>query len=797
MHGKSHVMVFMSVVLSLGVMGSRKAGTLRDALAQTETQYDGSRQAGSQIGGIRVAGNRNISTDKILSRVRSRVGELLDPATAGEDAKRIATLPGVAKVGWDAPIVHNKVELTFVVVERDVVRSVDFAGNRKIKAKNLRHILGFKRGDWLDPMAAEAGRSRLTDFYRRKGFAFAQVALDTEKLGKGRLAYTINEGPRVKITTVKLSGNDTIKTGALRKAIKTQKRNWLLWPSYYAEDRMAEDVARLQTIYQKKGFLDAKITVGKKFSADKSKLGLTFEIDEGPVYTTERIGFTGNTHFDDSRLRQELKSKEGQIYSKRMGEADVKRLVKLYHEQGFIDTEVEHVSVLVRDVNVVNVGFEITEGQRFRIGRINIIGNAQTQDKVIRRVLDEYDFQPGQWYNADIARGDGSGYLEKLIRSTVLTEAATITPSGQTPGRKDAQVSVIEGQTGNLLVGAGLTSNSGVIGQLIWEQKNFDIKDWPESFGEFVTGEAFKGAGQNLRIALMPGTEVSHYYVRFTEPYLKDKPIAFDVVGSSWERWRESFDEQRTKGYVGLEKRYKNRWRRSVGFRVENVDVDGLDSDAPREIINVKGGNVLLGVKFGIGRDLTDDRFNPSRGYRLNAGYEQLGGDHTFGILSGTYTRHKTIYEDLAERKTILTTRLLAATVVGDAPPFEKFYAGGSPMDTVYCIRGFDYRGVSPRGLQTNVANPERKDPIGSDWIFLANAEAVVPLVGEEIAALFFVDSGAIDSGSYRAGLGTGIQIRIPWLMGPVPMRFEFATPLMKDSDDDTQVFSFSIGQLF
>ena len=112
-------------------------------------------------------------------------------------------------------------------------------------------------------------------------------------------------------------------------------------------------------------------------------------------------------------------------------------------------------------------------------------------------------------------------------------------------------------------------------------------------------------------------------------------------------------------------------------------------------------------------------------------------------------------------------------------------------------MRGFDYRGVSTRGLQTNVANPERKDPVGSDWLFLAGAEVTVPLVADNFALLLFVDSGAIDTGNFRAAIGAGVQIMIPQWFGPVPMRFELATPFMKSSGDETQVFSFSIGRLF
>ena len=743
------------------------------------------------IGSIRTVGNRSISSTEILSKVRSRVGELLDPAAAAEDAKRIAELPGIEYSYYNTAIVDNKIQLTFVVVERNIVRSIVFVGNRRYKAKTLQRELDLRVADYLDPILAESGKVALTEFYHKRGFASVRVTLDVGKLSYGELIYTIDEGSRVKIESVKFSGNNAIKTRALKKAVKTKKKRYFLWPGYYVEEQLAADVARLQNIYYKRGYLNAGITARRDFSSDKSKVRLTFAIDEGAVCTVERIVFSGNERFDEKRLRAELKLEQGQIYSERKASLDVNRLLKLYRENGFIDSKVEQKRRFISEAEVT-VDFEISEGERFRIGRINITGNEQIQDKVVRRVLDEYDFRPGRWYNADMARGDGSGKLEKEIRRMVLTEAATITPSGESPGQRDAQVSIIEGQTGMVMIGAGVASDSGVIGQLIFEQRNFDIKDWPESFGEFITGQAFKGAGQNLRIALEPGTEVSQYSISFTEPYFQDKPISLDVIGLSYERTRECYDEGRARGFVGFEKRYKNHWRRSIGFRLENVDVGSLDSDAPKEIESVKGDNTLAGVRVGVGRDLTDDRFNPTRGYGFNASYEQVSGDHTFGRLSGTYRWYRTLYEDLAERKTILATKLHGATVVGDAPPFEKFYAGGSNS-----IRGFDYRGVSTRGLQTNVANPKRKDPIGSDWIFLASGEVIVPLVSDNFAALFFLDSGVIDSGGYRTAVGAGIQILIPQWFGPVPMRFELAVPLMKDDEDDTQVFSFSVGRLF
>jgi len=747
------------------------------------------------IDSIGTAGNHTISSTQILAKVRSRVGQLFDAATADEDARRIAQLDGVEYAYYNTAIAENKVQLTFVVVERNIVRKIAFVGRGKFRANLLKAKVDLKRGDYLDPVLAEAGRKAIAEFYRKKGYAFVQVSLDNDKLAHGELIYTIAEGPRVKIESVGFKGNSDVKTRALKTAIKTKRKKMFFWPRYYIKETVTKDVEKLQNIYQKKGFLDTGITTRLDFTEDDSRVRIIFVIDEGRRFTVEKISITGNDYFKESRLQAELKLKEGQIYSEWLADSDVKRLLKLYRENGFIDAQIEQKRRFVSG-KAVNVEFKISQGQRFRIGRISITGNEQTQDKVVRRVLDEYDFQPGQWFNADIARGDGSGKLEKLVGRMAMTESGTsfITSSGEMPDQRDAQVSIIEGQTGMVMMGGGVGSDSGAFAQLMLEQRNFDISDWPESFGEFITGKAFKGAGQNFRIDLRPGTEVDVFSVSFSEPYFQDKPIRLDVSGSSYERWMESYDEKRLKGYVGLEKRYKNHWRRSIGFRVETVNVAGLDGDAPQEIIDVKGDNSIAAVRLGVGRDLTDDRFNPSTGYNFNASYEQAGGDHTFGILNGTYRWYRTLYEDLIERKTILATKLLAATTVGDAPPFEKFYGGGTGT---YGIRGFDYRGVSTRGLQTSIANPKYKDPIGSDWIFLANAEVTVPLVGESLSALFFVDSGAIDSGNYRAAVGTGIQILIPHWFGPVPMRFEIAAPVMKDDDDDTQAFSFSMGRLF
>jgi outer membrane protein insertion porin family len=672
-----------------------------------------------------------------------------------------------------------------------VIESIEFENNRKYKDKTLVKKLDFIEGDYLDPVLAESGGIALAEFYRSKGYPYVEVLLNRKKLAEGKVVYTIVEGPRIRIRSVKFEGNKALKSRDLHEATKTGTRNWILWPAYYSEEKVAEDVDKLRTLYYQRGYLNHRIGV-------RGQAHITFVIEEGPLYHVRNILLRGNTYYDNETLMAGLELEPGQTYYRQKALAHTRKILKLYRENGFIDADVRQVAQHVMEPNAIDVEFIIGEGRQFRIGKVDIIGNQEAQDKVFRRILDEFDFVPGELYNAHMAPKQGNGQLERYLRAMTSSEQVMIQPVPPADGaedRRDAEVDIKEGLTGAFNPGVSIGSDSGINGQFIFSQRNFDYKDWPESFDEFIKMQSFKGAGQKLSMTLSPGTIYDYYSVGFTEPYFRNRPTSLDIVGSSWERWRESYDEQRIKGYFGFEKRHKSGWRSRIGFRAENVEVDDLEFDAPQEIIDVKGYNLLLGARLGLGKDATNDRIDPSKGYEFDIGYEQVTGDDDFGILQGSVVGYKTLYEDLLARKTVLAAKLLAGTTLSDAPPFEKYYAGGT---RTYGLRGFEYRGVSTRGLQTNVPYPIRKDPIGSDWIFLAGTEVTVPLIGENIDALFFLDSGTVDTGKYRASVGVGIQITIPQLLGTrVPMRFEIATPLRKDDADETQVFSFYMGRFF
>lgn len=755
------------------------------AEAPTPTVPDVSVAAdGLTVAEVLTAGNVTLTRAQILAVVSHRPGRRFSSAEAAGDVKRIAALDAADTAYYNIETAAGQVKLTYVVVEKNLVRQLAVKGNKAFKDSRLTKELSFRRGDYLDAVAVRAGRDAIEAFYRKKGYAWATVTLDEAAMLLGRVEYRISEGARPKIKSVAFTGNITFSNRQLKKTLKTKVKKLLFFSQYYNPDLVSEDEKKLVEVYQKNAFLDVKVSSEIAFGKDNKTANVIFHLTEGPVYLVDSIRLTGNAFFAESTLREGLKLREDYYFTQDRAESDTKKIQSRYLEKGFVDARVELKRTFLPDARVATE-FAVTEGQRYRIGDVIIAGNTSIKDHSIRRVLDEEGFEPGEWFNADIARGNGEGELEKIVKSTVVAESVRITPVGEAPDFRDAMVNLTEGQTGSIMLGAGISSDSGLIGNITFDQRNFDIFDTPDSAGELFTGQAFRGAGQRLRISLNPGTEYSSYSINFTEPYLYDKPVALNLGASSFRRYRESWDEERLTGTVGLEKRFPDDWRRGIAFRGEEVRIVDLDADVPSDVRDVKGGNLLFGTRFYIARDLTDSRFRPTKGTNFDAGYEQVFGDYTFGILSATQRWYKTLFEDLADNKTVLETKLYGGTTVGTAPIFEKFYGGG-----IGSLRGFKYRGVSPR------KGPD-EDPIGSNWILTGSAEMAVPLGSETFAWLFFTDAGFIETGPMRSSIGTGVQILIPQFFGPVPMRFQLAAPITKDDQDDTQVFSFTVGALF
>jgi outer membrane protein insertion porin family len=754
--------------------------------------------AQSSVAEVRVAGNQQMSADAVLTNVRCRAGQAFNEDVVKADEKRLLETGRFESVVASRATTDQGVIVTFTVVERPLVASVRFEGNKAFTVAELSKELTFGQHDPLSAFNVESGRIAILNKYKSKGYQFVAVTTDEPALTANRaVVYKIVEGPKVTVRKIAFEGNDFYGDFKLKQSISSSQRLWPFVDGYLDTDQVAQDELTIRNMYISEGFLDCEVGRQLDFSPDRERATLKFLIKEGPRYRINKVLFEGNKVFSDAELARRLKFAQGEFFTELTLRRDIKALENTYGELGYIDAKVSTRRQFLSPTApppdwakrygkpaLLNLVFEIREDDQYKVGKIDIRGNTITQDRVIRRTLQIF---PEQLFNTVAMDESKSRLLESR-----LFESVDITPVGEQKGVRDVMLQVVEGKTAEFVIGAGVSTNNGVVGTVSLTQRNADILAWPKTWKQFIQGEALKGAGQTVRVVAQPGTEVSSFNVEWEDPAIFDKPYSLSLQAFLFQRQRETYDETRYGGVASIGHRFKNRWYGEIAGRAEEVRIDDLDHHAPPEVREVEGNNFLTGLKLSAIRDRTDSRWNPSTGDRLRLSIEQVLGDFQFLNAQADYRIYRTVYVDAMDRKHIIAGRGMVGNMFGgDTPVFERYYGGG-----IGSIRGFEYRGISPRSKGTD-------EPIGGEFMLYAGAEYSFPIFGTEgqqLRGVVFLDSGTVEESAtittYRVSAGFGLRWTMP-LFGPVPMSFDFGFPLAKDKDDDTQIFSFSLGWSF
>lgn len=743
---------------------------------------------GRVIDRIEFVGLVNVDPAVLFNVIRSTTGTVWDRDLVAEDCARLAATGKFEGSPFaEARETDGLLVLVFVVRERPFLTEITFVGNAKFKTSDLLNEIGVSVGSPISEFLIDQAREQIEKKYKDAGYAYVTVEVDRNVLDtEQRALFRISEGPRVKVRHVVFEGNASFSHRKLQDLIETKTYIWLFRTGAYDEETAERDAAAVQKFYVDRGYLNAR--VGFREDVDeKNDLTLTFQIEEGALHLVKSITFEGNTVFDDEQLLASLNTVVGGPVDVDVLTADRKRILADYGRLGYIYSDVVPSRVFDEEDPYVNLTISINEGEQYRVGEVVIRGNRYTRDKVVRR---ELRFFPEELYDTE-----ATARAEQRLVETRLFSEATITPQGDLPGVRDALVDVAEADTTSLLFGVGVTSNSGVVGSVSIEQRNFDLFDWPRDAGEFFKGRSFRGAGQTLRLQIEPGTELTRGLIEFREPYLLDKELGFNIGAYLFQRGRDAYSEERIGFNTSIDKRFREgllrNWAAELALRFEAVKVKDVEPFSARDIEDVKGNNWITSLKGTMVRDTTDSRWLPSEGNRLQLSWEQagvFGGDFTFSKLIGQYDHYITVKRDSFDRKHIVQFGATLGNIFGDAPVFERFYAGG-----IGSIRGFEFRGVSPRdGI--------RSDRIGGDFMLLANAQYSFPVAGKNVRGVTFLDMGTVEDdfglSSWRASVGVGARIYVKYF-GPIPLAFDLAFPIAKDSEDDVQVFNFSFGTTF
>jgi len=739
---------------------------------------------------VEIIGLQAISEAYIRRVIKTREEQPLVRKQVEEDVRELLRSRKFLGVYADMGVEDNQAVVVFHVQEKPTIAAVEVQGNKTFTDAEL-YELTPAAGAVLDMYEVNRARDDILQKYKQKGYYYATVTLDDVALqADNRVVYQITEGPRVRIRHIRYEGNRAYSPRRLGSRVETKPYVWIFRAGALDEEQAERDALAVQKLYRDEGYLDAR--VGYRLDFDPLKradLDLVFVIEEGPRYKIQDITFEGISVFSESRIRAELKLLPDKFVRDEALQLDVKRIQDMYGEIGYVATRVDTRYDFVEEPALVLLRYVISENEQSRIGRITIRGNRQTKDEVVRR---ELRFYPGEYYNTVEARK-----AEQRLRETGLfkPDGIQIEPMPDIDGQREALVTVEETETTQFLIGFGVSSDSGVIGSLSIDNRNFDLFDWPRTWGEFFRGRAFKGDGQRLLFQAEPGTEVTRFRISFTEPYLLDRPLRLDTSAYLFQRGREGYDEERVGLTASLSKRFSggflDGWAIEGAVRLEVVDITDVDPLAARDIREAKGNHTLTGLKFAIVRDTTDSRLLPTEGYRVSFGWEQvgaLGGEYNFGKPAISAAWYKTVRTDILDRKSVVALRADVGYITGDAPVFERFYAGGFGS-----LRGFSYRGISPRSGIKN-------QPIGGDFVVLTGGEYSFPLYGKNFRGVTFIDMGTVEEGfeisSWRAAAGFGLRIQVDFF-GPVPIVFDLGFPLVKSDDDDTRVFSFAFGASF
>ncbi len=732
---------------------------------------------------------RSVDTVYAESIVEIAPGAVWDRAEIAAACARLAATGKFEGTPFaEARAEDGQIVLVFVVHELPFVQGIDFVGNQKFKDRDLLKAIELSVGSPISTYLINQARQDLERKYREAGYSHVAIDLDQEVLlAEDRVLFTISEGPRIKVRHIEFEGNGAFSDRELRSKIETATYIWLFRTGEFSDEVAKRDAATIKKHYTDRGFLNAQVGYRVDFPENESDLSITFQIEEGLQHIIKTIEYDGNTVFDDDQIASFMRAAIGLPADAGFLEEDRKRIAAEYGSIGYIYTEVATQLLFDEEDGYVNLILSVREGEQYRIGRIDVRGNRYTKDKVVRR---ELRFFPEELYDTEEAKR-----AEQRLLETGLFNEVTITPKGDTPGVRSALVDLTEANTTNILFGVGVTSNSGVVGSVSIEQKNFDLFDFPRTTKEFFKGRSFKGAGQTLRFSIEPGTDLTRGRIEFREPYLLDKELGFGIGAYLFERGRREYDERRFGFFTSLDKRWQEGllkgWATEIALKFESIRIDGTDMWTAEEIQDDAGSSWLTSVKGTLLRDRTDSRWLPSTGNRLKFSWEQfgaLGGDHFFSKLLASYDHYWTIKRDSFDRKHIFQVGASTGQILGDAPVFEKFYAGG-----IGSVRGFEFRGISPRAGW-------RSDAVGGDFMLLTNAQYSFPLIGKTVRGVTFLDMGTVEEdfglNSWRASVGFGARVYVQFF-GPIPLAFDFAVPIASDSDDDTQIFSFSFGTTF
>ncbi|OYX31306.1 MAG: outer membrane protein assembly factor BamA [Caulobacterales bacterium 32-69-10] len=711
-----------------------------------------------------------------------------------------------------------------------VVRDIVVVGNERIEPATVASYLPIARGDTIDAAIVDtalkslfrtelfadvniheklrdevtihprsiftrahvqADVQRIVELYRRSGRISASVNAEIVELPQKRvdLIFRIDEGPKTGIDRVNFLGNKAFSDNNLRDQVVTTDTRWHKFftsNDNYDPDRIEYDREQLRKYYTNRGYYDFRVVSSiAELTNDQKRFLITFTLDEGEKYRFGKLDVTTGDvrRLNGDVLRQLLPIKEGQTYQADRIEAAVDALTFAAGSAGFAFVDIRPRYTANRETHTVDVTFEIREGQRVYVDRIDIVGNTRTIDKVVRR---ELRIAEGDAYNRVLV--DRSVTEVKRLNFFKTVEISQI-PTGQAD-RTALRVQVEEQPTGELSFGAGYSSVDKLL---------LDVG---------VSEHNFRGRGQDVRLRASVGSLRQQLDASFTEPRFLGRDLRGGINAYSY---RFNFANQAgftTKSVgagltLGFPISTSTYFQPRYSIHDDNVIVDEASCDPALQLISAticgqRGHMLYSTVGYTLTIDKRNDPIRPTGGYFANFGQDLAGagGDVQYLRTDFTGSWYYAITSGI-----IFQANGSAGYIMGwggdDVRINDRYFKGGQTF------RGFENAGMGPRDTNFQEALGGRAFAIGSFEINFPNLlpaqYGIKTALFTEFGTLGLLDKSQKVSPTVRDNLGlrASAGISVFWNAPVGPIRLDFSKILRKEAYDRTEGFRFSTSTQF
>ncbi len=426
---------------------------------------------------LEIEGTSELEASQLLLQLESSIGSPIDRRQISRDLHTIFETGNFvdARVEAEALPEADGYRLRFVVLERPRITTLEVQGIRAISRDETIGLMTLKQLDTYDPAKVQQNIRIIQDAYRKKGFNRVKITPEVKELSptERSLVFQVEEEPRVYLTDIEVHGTRFYSELDIKRLILSSEidcTSWMNSSGVFQEEMVNQDLALIAQQYLRNGYIKvfiAKPDVEVVHNPDYSRLSIRLDIEEGEQYFTGQVQVTGELLVPEAELLEKVLLKPGEVYNPFLQNQDRSVLTEFHSERGYAFARVIPRTTIHEDNRTVDVNYEVVRGEKAYIGRIEIDGNAETRDHVVRR---EFEVLEEQLFNGRKLRES----QENLSRLGFFEPGLTLdrSPRNREENVLDIIARLKEGQTGSFQAQIGYSDVSGFTGGLSLSKGN-------------------------------------------------------------------------------------------------------------------------------------------------------------------------------------------------------------------------------------------------------------------------------------------------------------------------------------